>query len=75
MRCNLAGSVPNNPSKCQSEKKLIGHLRSQTGGVVHRRFPHHPPRGAPNQPQYFHRAQVYFALRNYPLNSPAPFPS
>ena len=59
----------------KSEKKLIGHLRSQTGGVVHRRLPHHPPHGAPNQPQHLHRAQVYFGLSNYPLNSPAPFPS
>src|SRR6476659_1291402 len=55
MRCNLAGSVPNNPSK--SEKELIGHLRSQTGGVVHRCLPHHPPHGAPNQPQHLHRAE------------------
>jgi hypothetical protein len=45
-------------------------LRSQTGGVVHRRLPNHPARRASNQPQHLHGAQVYFALRNYPLNSP-----
>jgi processive 1,2-diacylglycerol beta-glucosyltransferase len=56
----------------ESEKKLIGHLGSQSGSVVHRRLPNHPARGASNQPQHLHRTQVYFALRNYPLNSPRP---
>jgi hypothetical protein len=50
-------------------------LRSQSGGVVHRGLPNHPARGASNQPQHLHGAQVYFALRNYPLNSPRPFSS
>ena len=54
----------------ESKKKLVGQLRRQTGGVVRRRFPDQTPRRPPNEPEHVHFAQLYFAARNYPLNSP-----
>ena len=61
------------PEKEQSgrerEDELISHLRGEAGGIVHHSFPDEPARGAPEEPQRFHWAQLYFATCNYPLPS------
>ena len=58
----------------EGKKKLIGQLRRETGGVVGRRLPDQTSRRPPNEPERLHFAQVYFAARNYPLNSRRPIP-
>jgi hypothetical protein len=50
-------------------------LRSEAGRIVGRRLPDQTSRRPPNEPERVHFAQVYFAPRNYPLNSPRPIPT
>jgi hypothetical protein len=50
-------------------------LRGEPGRIVGCRLPQQPARRPPNEPERVHFAQVYFAARNYPLNSPRPIPT
>jgi len=59
----------------EREQELVGHLRGEPGRIVGCRLPQQPARRPPNEPERVHFAQVYFAARNYPLNSPRPIPT
>ena len=59
----------------EREKKLVGQLRRQAGSIVRRRLPDQTPCRPPDEPERVHFAQLYFAARNYPLNSPRPIPT
>ncbi len=59
----------------EREQELIGHLRGEPGGIVGRRFPDQTPRRPPDEPERVHFARLYFATRNYPLNSPRRIPT
>ena len=59
----------------EGKEKLVGQLRRQTGGIVRRCLPDQTPRRPPDEPERVHFAQLYFAARNYPLNSPRRIPT